>query len=127
MSNLKRPIAYLVDSDIDEQGNLKNNEIPKNTPVMLMVHSNWCGHCTAAKPAYQEFANKNKGKVFCTTIQADGKEAGEKELAQRLNKILPGFRGFPHYAVFYNGKLVKTHEGGRSVQDLENCVKNLQL
>jgi thiol-disulfide isomerase/thioredoxin len=127
MMFLNEPIAYLVDSDIDSSGNLVNEDIPKDIPVMIMIQAGFCGHCTNAKPAYQEFANNNVGKVFCATIQADGKEAGEKELGKRLSTFLPEFRGFPDYRVYHKGKMVKNHKGGRNVKDLENCISSLSL
>ena len=127
MMFLNDPVVYLVDSDFDSSGNLINKDIPNDKPVMVMIQAGFCGHCTNAKPAYQEFANKNKDKVFVATIQADGKEPEEKELGKRLNSFLPEFRGFPDYRVYHKGKLVKNHKGGRGVQDLENCISSLSL
>lgn len=119
MSYLNKPVAYLVDSDFDSDGNMINPKIPKDIPVLLMVQANFCGHCTHAKPAFQELANKNQGKIFAVTIQGDGEEPGEEALSRKISKIVPGFRGFPEYALFKNGKFVKKHAGGRSVADLE--------
>ena len=118
MKFLNFPVRYLQISDFDQQGNLINPEIPKDKPVIIMIQSSGCGHCTTAKPAYQQFANQTEGKVFVTTIQADGEMPGEKELGPLLQKIDPSFRGFPHYVGYKNGRKVATHEGGRSVQDL---------
>ena len=123
MMYLNSPIVYLTDSDIDSKGDLINANIPNNKPVMVMVQAGFCGHCTHAKPAFQDFADANKDKVFCATIQADGTEPGEKELGRRLNTFLPKFRGFPHYVLYHNGKFHKTHEGGRSQKDLENSLQ----
>lgn len=122
MSYLNHPVAYLVDSDIDQDGNLINPQIPKDIPVLIMIQANFCGHCTKAKPALQKFAEKNKGKVFVGTIQGDGKEPGEQELSKRLSNIYPTFRGFPEYVKYMGGKYVGNHEGGRSIEDLEEFV-----
>jgi len=122
MTYLNSPVAYLVDDDFDSKGNLTNTEIPKNKPALIMVQSNFCGHCTKAKPAYQQFAEKNKDKVFCATVQGDGTEPGEKELSSRLKSLIPGFRGFPEYVLFVNGKMSKKHDGGRDVESLEKFV-----
>jgi len=124
MEYLNKPVAYLVDSDFDSNGNLSNPEIPKNKPVLLMIQAAFCGHCTTAKPAYQEFANKNGGKVFVATIQADGKEKGEEDgIGKRIEKLDPSFQGFPHYMLYWKGKRY-SHDGGRSVADLEQFVKS---
>lgn len=122
MSYLNHPIAYLVDSDLDQEGNLINPDIPKDKPVIIMIQANFCGHCTKAKPEFQKFAEKNKGKVFAATIQGDGKEKGEPELSKRLSNIFPDFRGFPEYVKYNNGKFEGTHDGGRSVEDLEKFI-----
>ena len=123
MSYLNMPIAYLVDSDFDDNGNIINPQIPTDIPVLVMIQANFCGHCTTAKPAFQKLAEQNKGKIFAATIQGDGKETGESQLSRRLSSIVPGFRGFPEYVLFKNGKRIK-HEGGRSKDDLENFAFN---
>lgn len=125
MIYLQKPVAYLTDSDFDDNGNLINKKIPNDIPVVIMIQANFCGYCSHAKPAFQEFANKHEGKVFCATIQGDGTQAGEKELMKKIKKIDPSFRGYPDYVGYKNGKLIKVHTGGRNVNDLENFVKTL--
>lgn len=125
MIYLKKPVAYLTNDDFDNNGNLINSKIPLDIPVCIMIQAKFCGYCTQAKPAYQEFAMRNQGKVFCATIEGDGDQPGEKELSKRIKKIDPSFRGFPHYIVYKNGKYLKTHNGGRSVSDLENFISNI--
>jgi thiol-disulfide isomerase/thioredoxin len=124
MKYLNKPVAYLVDKDYDGNGNLNNVNIPDNKPIVVMIQADFCGHCTHAKPAFQEFANNNKD-VFCATIQGDGDELGEKELSKKLSSFLPDFRGFPEYAGYKNKKFVKMHAGGRSVQDLREFANSL--
>ena len=124
MSYLNKPIAYLIDSDIDAKGDLCNPQIPKDKPVLLMIQADFCGHCTKAKPAYQEFAEKNSGKVFVATIQADGDQKGEKELGQRIEKIDSSFQGFPHYMLYDRNRKRFTHNGGRDVASLQKFVNS---
>jgi len=124
MSYLNKPVAYLTNDDFDAEGNIVNNQIPKDQPVLIMIQGNFCGYCTQAKPAFQKLAEKYVGKIFCATIQGDGKEKGEAELSKRLNSVLPGFRGFPEYVLYKNGKRVKKHEGGRTMEELESFVLN---
>jgi thiol-disulfide isomerase/thioredoxin len=116
---LNRPIAYLEDDDFDADGSLVNPEIPDDLPVVVMLQANFCGYCTTAKTAFQEFANANEGKVFCATIQGDGKIGREKALGDRLRKVKSNFRGFPDYALFVAGSRVPKEIGGRSLADLE--------
>lgn len=124
MKYLNKPIAYLQDSDFDANGNLINPDIPKNIPVVVMLAANFCHYCTQAKPAYQQFANQMKGKIFCATIQGDGDMPGERELSRRLNKIKPSFRGYPDYMLFINGKRVNKEIKGRGVNDLIEFVRS---
>ena len=112
-------VAYLEITDFDTNtGNLINNDIPKNTPVVIMVQSSQCGHCETAKPEFQSFAAK--GKVFCATIQADGERESERKLGKILTTLKPSFRGFPDYLLYVNGKRVDTEISGRSVKDLQD-------
>ena len=116
---LTKPIAYLEDPDIDKNGDIINSEIPKHIPVVIMIQATWCPHCQNAKRAFQEFANKNKGKVFCATIEANGERKSEQELGKRVSSFIKDFKGFPHYALCINGKLQDKQIEGRDVQHLE--------
>ena len=127
MSNLYRPVAYLVDTDFDADGNLINAEIPKDKPVFIMVQAEFCGHCTHAKPDFQKLADSNVGKIFTATIQGDGTEKGEAELSAKLSNFFPGFRGFPEYVLYYGGKFKEKYEGGRSFEDLQKYINSLKL
>jgi thiol-disulfide isomerase/thioredoxin len=119
MKYLNDPVVYLQESDFDENGNLINPNIPKDKPVVIMIQAVFCGYCTEAKPAFQKYADNNKGKIFCATIQGDGKEKGEKELSSKLKLIKPGFRGYPDYVKYKGGKRVPGEITGRTLKDLE--------
>lgn len=116
---LTKPIAYLENQDIDKNGDIINTEIPRHIPVVIMIQATWCPHCQIAKGAFQEFANKNKGKVFCVTIEADGERKSEQELGKRVPSFIKDFRGFPHYTLCINGKLQDKQIESRSVESLE--------
>ncbi len=118
MKYLNTPIGYLEDQDFNDKGILINPEIPRNIPVVVMIQTSWCPHCTNSKPAFQEFADQNKGKVFCATIQADGDKPSEKILGKRVKMLKPGFQGFPDYSVYLNGQLMNREIKGRGVADL---------
>ena len=124
MKYLNDTVAYLQISDFDSSGRLVNPKIPSNIPVVVMIQAAYCGHCTSAKPAFQEFANSvDRNKVFVATIQADGDEPGEKELGAMLSQIKPDFRGFPDYALFLNGRLIPKQIQGRDVASLREFAK----
>lgn len=119
MKHFNNNVAYMEDSDFDATGNLVNPKVPKDIPVVIMAQASWCPHCTTAKPAFQEFANKNAGKIFCATIHSDGDRETEKALGKRMKTIKPGFRGFPEYLCYNGGKRDDKDTKGRGVKDLE--------
>jgi thiol-disulfide isomerase/thioredoxin len=127
MTYLSTPVAYLVDSDFDSNGNLTNPDIPKDKIVFIMVQAGFCGHCTHAKPEFQKVADANKDKYFFATIQGDGSEKGEQELSSKLSDFIPGFRGFPEYVVYFGGKFKEKYEGGRKSENLQQYLDRLKL
>jgi len=116
-------VAYLEDSDFDKNGNIINPDIPRNTPVVVMMQASWCPHCKHATPDFDKFAELSQGKVFCATIQSDGDRESEKVLGKRIKEtIKSNFRGFPDYALYKDGKRVNVEISGRSVEDLKKFV-----
>ena len=122
MKYLNRPVYYLQVSDFDNEGNLINPQIPKDIPVVIMIQAQFCHYCSQAKPAFQKFANNMEGKVFAATIQPDGEEPGEKELMNLIEKIKPGFVGFPDYVLYIGGKRVGKNIKGRGEEHLIEFV-----
>lgn len=112
------PIMYLEDGDFKGDKLVLPNDMQNLKPVIIMSQASWCPHCTTAKPAFQEFADKYKNQVFCATIQADGDTEPEKKLGKRIKEINPNFRGFPDYCLFVNGKRTDKQLKSRSVQGL---------
>lgn len=124
MTDLKYPVAHLENTDFDSKGNLINPQALQYPIMVVMAQSSWCGHCKTAKPAYQEFANKKNGSnILVATIQVDGERPSEKALGKRIGDIIPGFRGFPEYALFKDGKFVTSNISGRGVSDLERFAR----
>lgn len=122
---LNKPVVYLQADDFDQDGKLVNPNIPRDKPVMIMVQALFCGYCTKAKPDFQRFADDNQDKVFCATIEADGSEPGEPELAKKIDQYFPDFLGFPHYEVFKNGERLKSYSDGRDKKSLEAFLATL--
>ena len=126
MSYLNNPVVYLQDSDFDASGNLQNDMLT-NKMVLVMMQSNFCGHCTRAKPEFQKLGEEIAqspvaSDVVTATIQADGSEPGESELGQRLTSILPSFKGFPTYVLFWKGKPIGEINSGRDAASLKQAT-----
>jgi len=114
-------IGYLENDDFDNSGQLFNKILlAKKIPIVVMVQASWCPFCIKSKPEFQEYANRtNSNQVFCTTIHEDGDRQSERDLGERIKTIIPNFKGFPHYALYINGKLYENKEiKGTSVEDL---------
>lgn len=120
---LKYPVFNLEHKDYDDKGNLINPDIPIDKIVVVMLQASWCPHCTSAKPEFQKFANKYADKVFCATIQVDGDRDGEKKLAEDLEELIPGIRGFPEFLCYKKGKRQEKEITGRTVKDLEKFAE----
>ena len=126
MNKYLSKITYLQVSDFDKNGNIINTQLLESKlPIILLMQANYCHYCTLMKPAFQEVSSKNNKKVIYATIQSDGNQPGEKELSTILRKIDKSFGGFPHICAFVNGKNVKTYNGDRSVNSLENFAQSV--
>lgn len=122
-TDLKYPVAYLENHDFDSAGNLVGIEF-KGKPVMVLLQSSTCGHCTNAKPAFQEFANNVFGNIIAATIQSDGERSSEVELDKRMrNDIYPGhFVGYPSYMLITADGRRLAYNGSRDARSLESFV-----
>ena len=110
-------VMFLESKDFNENGMLNP---PSDKPVVAMILASWCGHCKTTKPTFQQFADSENGKsVYTAVIYSDGPTPGEKELAKRLNTLIPNFRGFPTIVKFKNGKYMGTYDGPRTVDGLK--------
>jgi thiol-disulfide isomerase/thioredoxin len=116
-------VLYLESHDFHSNGNLKSY-VNKGKPTIIIGTANFCGHCTTAKPAFEEFAKKNP-KVQAAIIVSDNSPTEIQ--AGKLFKVWdPEHRGIPSYFGFNSdGVFSKVHNKGRSVQDLEKFAKSL--
>ena len=91
-----------------------------------MLQANYCGHCTTAKPAFQNFAGKHKS-VACLTIQGDddSNSSDVKKMIDLVIKLKPTFEGFPDYLLFKDGKYVSREIGGRTETALEEFISSI--
>jgi thiol-disulfide isomerase/thioredoxin len=132
-------ILYLEDEDFDQDGKLIPQPEDKGKSHIVMVFANWCGPCKATKPLYGKLSGENgvdksKVRVACinctsTTEGPYKNRPGELALTmnqERMNKVVPGLRGFPTIVLFdEKGEIVKNekgdvkiYEGNRSIEDL---------
>jgi len=119
MSYLLPPIIYLESQDFTSSGQLKAF---KNNTCIIMVQANWCGACKNAKPAFQEFASKNKN-VVCLTVEEDSSNPDSNKRLNLIKKIKPSFEGFPEYLLYKNGQFINKEINGRTVASLEEFMR----
>ncbi|XP_033107441.1 protein disulfide-isomerase A5-like [Anneissia japonica] len=86
--------------------------------VLVMFYTPWCGHCKAAKPAFQEAAESFKDEAGTKLAAVDCTE--NTDTCQKY-----GVRGYPTFKVFTNGAFSKDYDAGRSADDFTNYMKNL--
>lgn len=115
MSNLEG-VPYIEPSDFNPDMSLKPY-VGKGKPVLVMLQSMSCGHCSQAKPAFQELHNSSSGQFVTATMQL---EEFNPEMVQKLD---PQFRGVPTYWIFdASGRFARVHDGGRDVQTLRSVM-----
>jgi thiol-disulfide isomerase/thioredoxin len=124
MKYMNHPVYHLEMSDFDVDGNITNNKIPIDKPIIVMMQSLKCHHCSIAKPEFQKLADENQGSIFCATVQGDSEFENERDLAKLLMKN-SNSRGYPSFLKFVNGKLSDDkYTGDRKVESLRSFVSN---
>jgi len=135
-------LIHLLNEDLDDSGRIVSSTIP----VFIMIQGDFCGHCRRAKPAFASavalagLSNKLEGKdlemanrarargasaVNYCTAQVDTKDPSEKQLVERLKKVLKSHNievgGVPQFVLYYidaNGAPVYIqYPGGRETLD----------
>jgi thiol-disulfide isomerase/thioredoxin len=98
----------------------KYNSLPKETPVVLLIYADWCGHCQAFKPIWEEIeraVEHEKGDAVLASVEQNG-----------LSMILPEhtaeFAGFPTIRFIQNGK-IEDHEGSRDMSVLMGKIREM--
>lgn len=127
MQFMVKPVAYLDNTDFDDNGLIINPNIPVNKmPIWILLQAKWCGYCTAAKPLYQQFADNNEGTIFATTIEVDSPNPLVNDLMKsgKLQKIVPNLTGYPTYLVQYQGQTIQ-YTGGRKTEELQEFTNQL--
>ena len=111
-------IYFLENEAFDDLGHLFTKK-----PMLVMVKASWCGYCTKAAPAFQEFADKYGDKVLVGVIrEGEDQTPSGKRLMARLKSIMPTFKGFPHVVLYVDGKPVADQLTDRSLAGLVKFV-----
>jgi|TARA_B110000091_G_scaffold214433_1_gene267847 thiol-disulfide isomerase/thioredoxin len=87
----------------------------KDTPVLVLIHATWCGHCKALKPSWDEMKTHlyNKQLYSPDTIrEIESSDNIESELLELNKKYIsegPPVKaeGFPTMGKIANGRFVK--------------------
>lgn len=112
---------YLEKDDFSPNGDL--DYAIDNEPVFVMFQATGCGHCTSAKPSFQQLADERI--VKCMTVHADGERPTERAITQIIDKIYPGFRGYPSYMLFMPSGEKIPYNGGRDKQAMKRFLESV--
>lgn len=100
-------------------------EVPGAPVVIGLIYANWCHHCQALKPAWEEMkkdiANKYAGQFNVVEIEADQPDKLEK--LAKLEQMLDGQKidasGYPTIVKVAGGR-VDYYGGNRELHDMIN-------
>eukprot|EP00835_Amoeboradix_gromovi_P002041 NODE_107_length_19843_cov_0.502077.p3 type:complete len:540 gc:universal NODE_107_length_19843_cov_0.502077:13343-11724(-) len=101
VSNPKGEVVDLEDSNFDS--------IVKNEPWFIEFYADWCGHCKALKPVWDQLGKSLQNKVNIGKIEAS------------INKITGSkydVQGYPTL-LFINGEKSEKYRGDRSLDSLK--------
>jgi thiol-disulfide isomerase/thioredoxin len=118
MSKILVGIPYLEMKDVMQDGSLPP-KTTKGKPVVLLIQSDYCPHCTHCKPDFQEFADTTP-EVTALTIQTD--DGGD---GQSLGRLYPT-QGVPAILGFSSdGKFKSMYQGPRTAISFKAFAKTL--
>ena len=96
---------------------LLNNDFDKNDKVFVMIHANWCPHCTEALPKFIEAQKIVNNDSNCNVNM----EEYESDEYPELKNIASGY---PTFLEIVNNN-IKKYEGPREVNELVSECRNL--
>lgn len=102
-----------------------NKDSQENFATMQMFSADWCPHCKAAKPHYNEFKEKYNGKVIggytvkITTVNCTKETAEVQKLVKKYD-----VKGYPTVNMIKDGKTYK-YDAKVSTQGLEQFLKSV--
>ena len=99
-------------------------EVPKSPVVIGLIYANWCHHCQALKPAWEEMKKhikNNYNKFSIVEIEADQPDKSEK--LAKLEQMIDGQKieasGYPTIIKLAGGS-VDYYGGNRELSDMLN-------
>lgn len=96
------------------------NSLPKDTPIVLLIHAEWCGHCRAFKPVWEEM-ERELSTIPDNMVLASVEEKG---LPMVQHEHTANFSGFPTIRFIQNGT-IHEHEGSRNKEELMKKIKTM--
>jgi thiol-disulfide isomerase/thioredoxin len=101
-----------------------NEEVPTSPIVIGLIYANWCHHCQAMKPAWDEMKkdimNNYNGKFSIVEIEAD--QPDKSEQLAKLEQMLDGQKidagGYPTIVKVAGGR-VDYYGGNRELNDMK--------
>lgn len=95
-----------------------NHKKTKGVPGMLLIHANYCHHCTSFKGTYEQLAKKLGNEFHCVAIENDEIRKGGDALATALD-----FRYFPTLKFYdHSGKIIGTYPESQQ-RDIDLIMK----
>ena len=104
-------------------------EVPKSPVVIGLIYANWCHHCQAMKPAWEEMKkdimNRYAGQFSLVEIEADQKDKSEQlaKLEQMLDGQKIDANGYPTIVKVAGGR-ADYYGGNREINDMFNWATN---
>ena len=103
----------------------RTEEVPGSPIVLGLIYANWCHHCQAMKPAWDEMKkdimNNYNGKFSIVEIEAD--QADKSEQLAKLEQMLDGQKidasGYPTIVKVAGGR-ADYYGGNRELSDMLN-------
>ena len=111
------PVRDIKYKDFTIKDNYDGSKIVKingvNLPGMLLIHANWCGHCTRFKPIYETLSNKLKDDFPLYAIE-------QTDLSKDYNlQTALNFKGYPTIKYFnQRGEIIGEYTGKRDIGDM---------
>ncbi len=99
--------------EVINESNFDEKVLQAKGLVMVELFATWCPHCQRMAPVVDELATMVAGQATVYRVDVDA----SPDLA---NKYAPN--GFPTFAMFRDGRLVKEQTGEQSLDALLNLV-----
>lgn len=101
--------------------NNKNNKI-----AIVLIYADWCGHCQALRPVWNEFINTlNKDKYNIIEINSDEQEQGINKIKSEYKVDDIRVEGYPTIGHIYQNNFY-SYNGERNLDKLKSWVSEMK-